>query len=80
MILYLLYFLLGKVVKSKASRVSKVDMKDKGKPKSLKANEEQEKITGYQGAVELMRECARLLHIRWLQGKLMKELIDVIYK
>lgn len=72
-------FLLGKVVKG-ASRGSKVEMKEKPKPKSLKAGEGQEKVIEYQGALDLMTECARLLHIRWLQVKLMKELIDVIYK
>lgn len=76
----IIFFLLGKIIKGKASRASKVEIKEKPKPKSLKTNEEQDKITRYQGAVDLMRECARLLHIRWLQVKLMKELIDVIYK
>lgn len=78
--MHLFCFLLGKVIKGKASRASKSEMKDKGKPKSAKASENQEKVASYKEATDLMRECARLLHIRWLQVKLMKELIDVIYK
>ncbi|XP_026319673.1 ankyrin repeat and MYND domain-containing protein 1-like isoform X2 [Hyposmocoma kahamanoa] len=71
----------GQVAKGKkASRTSKFDVKNKGKSRSSKLDEERSKATEYQGAVDLMRECARLLHIRWLQGNLMKELIDVIYK
>ncbi|XP_045496552.1 LOW QUALITY PROTEIN: ankyrin repeat and MYND domain-containing protein 1-like [Colias croceus] len=34
----------------------------------------------YRQAIELVKECARLLHIRWLQGKLVKELISIIDK
>lgn len=54
-------------------------MKDKAKAKPVK-HEEIERIIAYREAIDLMTECARLLHIRWLQAKLMKELIDVIYK
>lgn len=75
----MLYFNLDKAIKGKTSRASKLEMKDKSKTKPVK-HEDQEKIIVYQGALDLMRECARLLHIRWLQAKLMKELIDVIYK
>ncbi|XP_049878715.1 ankyrin repeat and MYND domain-containing protein 1-like [Pectinophora gossypiella] len=48
-----------------------------GKKKSIKDNQES---LDYLEALDLMRECARLLHTRWLQAKLMKELINVIYK
>ncbi|XP_047018886.1 ankyrin repeat and MYND domain-containing protein 1-like [Helicoverpa zea] len=34
----------------------------------------------YRQALELVVECARLLYIRWLQAKLMKELIDIVNK
>ncbi|XP_038207712.1 ankyrin repeat and MYND domain-containing protein 1-like [Zerene cesonia] len=34
----------------------------------------------YKQAIELVKECARLLHIRWLEGKLIKELICTIEK
>lgn len=34
----------------------------------------------YKQAIELVTECARLLHIRWLQGKLVKDLILTIHK
>lgn len=71
---------LAKAVKGKGSRVSKSDMKDKSRTKSVKALEERDKMSAYQEAIDLMRECARLLYIRWLQVNLIKELIDVIYK
>ncbi|XP_050554882.1 ankyrin repeat and MYND domain-containing protein 1 isoform X1 [Spodoptera frugiperda] len=34
----------------------------------------------YKQALELVVDCARLLYIRWLQAKLMKELIDIVDK
>ncbi|XP_047520448.1 ankyrin repeat and MYND domain-containing protein 1-like [Pieris napi] len=34
----------------------------------------------YKQAIELVTECARLVHIRWLQGQLSKNLIETIYK
>lgn len=34
----------------------------------------------YKQAQDLVTECARLLHIRWLQAKLIKELINVVKK
>ncbi|KAH9628377.1 hypothetical protein HF086_015907 [Spodoptera exigua] len=34
----------------------------------------------YKQALELVVDCARLLHIRWLQAKLLKELIDIVYE
>lgn len=37
-------------------------------------------VNDYKEAVELVTECARLLHMRWLQGKLIIDLIDVIRK
>ncbi|XP_072937670.1 ankyrin repeat and MYND domain-containing protein 1-like [Epargyreus clarus] len=37
-------------------------------------------IGEYKQAVDLVTECARLLHIRWLQAELMKELINVVKK
>ncbi|CAH0690527.1 unnamed protein product [Chilo suppressalis] len=34
----------------------------------------------YKQAIDLVVECARLLHVRWLQAKLTKELVDIIDK
>lgn len=34
----------------------------------------------YKQALDLVTECARLLHVRWLQAKLVKELVEVIDK
>ncbi|KAJ8735807.1 hypothetical protein PYW07_007427 [Mythimna separata] len=46
--------------------------------KLSKANEDYQ--ADYKQALDLVVECARLLYIRWLQAKLMKELIEVVNK
>lgn len=53
--------------------------------KSVKAVVSKHKISeecsgDYRQALDLVVECARLLYIRFLQAKLMKELIEVVYK
>ncbi|XP_073957811.1 ankyrin repeat and MYND domain-containing protein 1-like isoform X2 [Choristoneura fumiferana] len=35
-------------------------------------------LGNYRQAIDLITECARILHIRWLQGKLTKELVKII--
>ncbi|KAL0850859.1 hypothetical protein ABMA28_006773 [Loxostege sticticalis] len=37
-------------------------------------------VGDYRQAIDLVTECARMLHVRWLQAKLLKELVDVIDK
>lgn len=37
-------------------------------------------IGDYKQALDVMTECARILHIRWLQAKLLKELLKVVVK
>lgn len=37
-------------------------------------------IGDYKQALDVMTECARILHIRWLQAKLLKELLEVAVK
>ncbi|XP_063824292.1 ankyrin repeat and MYND domain-containing protein 1-like [Ostrinia nubilalis] len=37
-------------------------------------------VGDYKQAIDLVTECARLLHVRWLQAKLMKELVEIIDK
>lgn len=39
-----------------------------------------EDIEDYRQAVYLVRDCTRLIHIRWIQAKLMKELLRVVEK
>ncbi|KOB77155.1 putative zinc finger protein [Operophtera brumata] len=37
-------------------------------------------IGDYKQALDVMTECARILHVRWLQGQLLKELLEVVVK
>lgn len=39
-----------------------------------------DEVEDYKQAIELVTDCARLIYIRWLQAKLVKELIEVIDK
>lgn len=39
-----------------------------------------DEVEDYKQAINLMTDCARLIYIRWLQTKLLKELVEVIYK
>ncbi|XP_046974628.1 uncharacterized protein LOC124540866 [Vanessa cardui] len=65
------------------------DLKNK-KPEKTKKDEKlstksmgkmtYDEVDDYKQATDLMTDCARLIYIRWLQAKLMKELIVVINK
>ncbi|XP_031768884.2 ankyrin repeat and MYND domain-containing protein 1-like [Galleria mellonella] len=68
---------------------NKSDVKNKMKDKPKKGEELSTKSIGkmtvdvvgdYKQAIELVTECARLLYIRWLQAKLMIELVELINK
>lgn len=37
-------------------------------------------VGDYKQALDVMTECARILYIRWLQAKLLKELLRVVVK
>lgn len=39
-----------------------------------------DEVEDYKQAIDLMTDCARLIYIRWLQTKLLKKLVEVIYK
>lgn len=68
-------FIIG-VKKSKSDARTKKDAASKhGLVKTSDENQ-----GDYKQALELVVDCARLLYIRWLQAKLMKELIDIVDK
>ncbi|CAH2241092.1 jg13149 [Pararge aegeria aegeria] len=60
-------------VSKKAGKLKK-DEKSSTKPTGKSADD----VEDYRQAVDLVTECARLIYIRWLQSKLMKELIVTI--
>ncbi|CAH1639917.1 unnamed protein product [Spodoptera littoralis] len=67
------------VKKSKSDAKTKKDKKDApSKHGLLKTSDDNQ--GDYKQALELVVDCARLLYIRWLQAKLMKELIDIVNK
>uniref|UniRef100_A0A2A4JFP6 MYND-type domain-containing protein n=1 Tax=Heliothis virescens TaxID=7102 RepID=A0A2A4JFP6_HELVI len=79
----------GNAKKSKSEGKPKKDEKAAAKPAPSKAANQGTKQQGkgpedspgdYRQTLDLVVECARLLYIRWLQAKLMKELIDVVNK
>lgn len=39
-----------------------------------------DEVEDYKQTVDLVTDCARTIYIRWLQAKLMKEVIEIIDK
>lgn len=55
-------------------------MKSLGGASKLQGKGNTDEVSDYKQALDLVVECARLLYIRWLQAKLMKELIEIVDK
>ncbi|XP_047545055.1 ankyrin repeat and MYND domain-containing protein 1-like [Vanessa atalanta] len=64
---------------SKSKKPDKTKKDDKLSTKSM-GKMTSDEVDDYKQATGLMTDCARLIYIRWLQAKLMKELIVVINK
>ncbi|CAH0727561.1 unnamed protein product, partial [Brenthis ino] len=64
---------------AKTKKIEKPKKEEKLSTKSI-GKMSVEEVEDYKQAIELVANCARLIYIRWLQAKLVKELIKVINK
>ncbi|XP_052737957.1 uncharacterized protein LOC112055874 [Bicyclus anynana] len=77
----------SKAVNPPAGKISETKVSKKG-DKSMKSNKSSMKQTGkgaddvedYRQAIDLVTDCARLVYVRWVQAKIMKDLIVSIDK